>query len=280
MSDSSIHESFLVHRNLRYFKLSIVLMLAAIVAYVWHRPLGMPNGGTWLGYTLGGISAAIVFWLTWFGVRKRQYTLSGVRLKAWLSAHVYLGIALIVTTTLHSAFQLGWNIHSAAYILTLLTVASGLFGIFVYARYPRLMTSNRNGMTLDDMMTQIAEYDQEIRQVSGHLSEELSNALLRAAQETKIGGSVLRKLSGTDPNCATESALHLIENNYAESGVADPNIGKILALLMRKKTMLRRARRDVQIQAILRIWLFFHVPLALGLIGALTAHIVAVFFYW
>ena len=32
--------------------------------------------------------------------------------------------------------------------------------------------------------------------------------------------------------------------------------------------LLARARRDVQIRAILRVWLFFHVPLAVGLLAA------------
>jgi hypothetical protein len=280
MSDPAVHESFLVHRGLKYFKLALLIVVAAVVAYIWHRPLGAPNGGTWLGYTLGGLSAAIVLWLTWFGVRKRQYALGATRLKAWLSAHVYLGLALVVLTTLHTGFQVGWNIHTAAYAMVLLTVASGIFGIYVYARYPRLMTANRAGLTLNGMMTQIAELDQEIRESSKHLPQEVSEALLRAAQETCIGGGIFRKLSGRDPACPTGKAQRLMETKYAETGIDDPNIGKVIALLVRKSNLLRRARRDVQIQAILRIWLFFHVPLAVGLLGTLCAHVLAVFFYW
>lgn len=280
MTDPVIHESFLVHRSLRYFKLAVFLIVAAAAAYIWHRPLGAPNGGTWLGYTLGGTSASIVLFLIWFGVRKRQYSLSATRLKAWLSAHVYLGLSLVVLTTLHSGFQLGWNIHSAAYCLVMLTVISGLFGVYAYARYPRLLTMNRGGLTLDGMMTQIAELDQEIREVSGQLPEELNKALLTASQETCIGGGILRKLSGTDPSCPTGKAQRLIERNYADEGVNDPNIGKVIALLVRKSGLLKRARRDVQIQAILRVWLFFHVPLAIGLVGTISAHVFSVFFYW
>lgn len=280
MSDPAVHESFLVHKGLKFFKLSLLLVVVAALAYIFHRPLGAPNGGTWLGYTLGGTSAAIVLMLMWLGIRKRQYALGATRLKAWTSAHVYLGLALVVLTTLHSGFQVGWNVHTLAYALVMLTVASGIFGIYVYARYPRLMTANRAGMTLDSMMTQIAELDQEIREAGSHLPEEVNEALLKAARESRIGGGVMRKLSGTDPACPTQKAMRLMETRYAEAGVDDPNISKVIALLVRKANLLRRARRDVQIQAILRVWLFLHVPLALGLFGALCAHVLAVFFYW
>jgi hypothetical protein len=280
MSSPVIHESFLVHRGLKYFRIAALCVLIAIIAYIWHQPLGHPNGGTWLGYTLGGISASLVLWLTWFGVRKRQYALGPSRLKVWLSAHVYFGLALVVLATLHSGFQLGWNIHSAAYVLMLLTVFSGIFGIYIYARYPSLMAANRSGLTLRDMMAQIAETDQEIRESSTGVSQELSTALLAAAQETRIGGSLYRKLSGTDPKCPTTKARRLLETNYAESGVQNPNITKIIALIIRKSNLLRRARRDVQVQTLMRIWLFLHVPLAVGLLGALAAHVFSVFFYW
>jgi len=63
-------------------------------------------------------------------------------------------------------------------------------------------------------------------------------------------------------------------------GALDPNITKIIALIIRKSNLLRRARRDVQVQTLMRIWLFFHVPMAIGLLGALVAHVFSVFFYW
>jgi hypothetical protein len=177
-------------RGLKFFWLAVTLVFVAIILYIWHEPLGKPNGGSWLGYTLGIISAALVIWLTWFGVRKRQYDLNATKLKVWLSAHIYFGLALVITATLHSGFQIGWNIHSAAYILVLLTVVSGVFGVFVYARYPKLMTKNRAGLSLDEMMGQISELDQDILKEGQQLPEEINSALLKAARKTSIGGNI------------------------------------------------------------------------------------------
>ena len=280
MSKHNTHESFLVYRGLKFMWLAIVLVLACILLYVLHNPLGEPNGGSWLGYTLGCISAALVIWLAWFGVRKRQYALGTTRLKVWLSAHIYFGLALVVIATLHSGFQIGWNIHSAAYVLMLLTVLSGIFGVYIYARYPTLMTKNRAGLSLEEMMGQISELDQELLQEGRELPEEVNTALLKAARETKIGGNIFEKLSPKKIFCPTREARNLIETKFADMSLSDQRITKVIALLAKKTKLLRRARRDIQIKVILQIWLYFHIPLAVGLLGALFSHVVAVFFYW
>ena len=38
--------------------------------------------------------------------------------------------------TLHAAFQVGWNVHTLAYVLMLLVIASGIYGVVNYARLP------------------------------------------------------------------------------------------------------------------------------------------------
>src|SRR3546814_6920105 len=69
------------------------------------------NGGSWYGYTLGTIGAGLILWLTALGYRKRKMTNDYWSLKAWTSAHVYLGLSLMVVGTWHTGFQLGWNVH-------------------------------------------------------------------------------------------------------------------------------------------------------------------------
>ena len=280
MSKHNAHESFLIYRGLKFMWLAIALVLASILLYILHNPLGEPSGGSWLGYTLGCISAALVIWLAWLGVRKRQYALGTTRLKVWLSAHIYFGLALVVIATLHSGFQIGWNIHSAAYVLMLLTVLSGIFGVYIYARYPTLMTKNRAGLSLEEMMGQISELDQELLQEGRELPEEVNTALLKAARETKIGGNIFEKLSPKKIFCPTREARNLIETKFADMSLSDQRITKVIALLAKKTKLLRRARRDIQIKVILQIWLYFHIPLAVGLLGALFSHVLAVFFYW
>jgi hypothetical protein len=75
-----------------------------------------------------------------------------VVLKAWTSAHVYLGLSLVVVGTLHTGFQFGWNVHTLAYVLMMLVILSGVWGISVYASLPAKLAGNRRGMTKGQML--------------------------------------------------------------------------------------------------------------------------------
>ena len=99
------HESFLVFDRFRYLKIAAALAVAALVVYIAYVPYGTRYGGTWPGYILGTIGALLILWLTWFGYRKRTYSVLSGRLAARLSAHVYLGLALLVVATLHTGFR-------------------------------------------------------------------------------------------------------------------------------------------------------------------------------
>src|SRR5574340_325682 len=64
-------DTLLEYKNYRYFKISVLLMVAAILAYLFHRPAMGAYGGSWLGYLLGILSALIVVALVLYGVRRR-----------------------------------------------------------------------------------------------------------------------------------------------------------------------------------------------------------------
>lgn len=278
-----MHDSILTYKRYLYLRLAVLVVLVAIVLYavqdmIW-RPVGPPNGGTWLGYGLGTVGALLILWLMWFGVRKRRYA-KPKRLEDWLSAHIYLGLALIIIATLHTGFQFGWNVHTLAYVLMMLVILSGIFGLYAYMRYPAEMTSNRRGLTLREMMLQIAELDAEMRDVAMGLGDETNQVVLKASQETRIGGGFWRQLSGVDPSCPTRAALQRVEALAEQDTGGAQGMRRLLAMLTRKDELLQRARRDVQLKGLMDVWLYFHVPLTFGLIAALIAHIISVFFYW
>jgi len=275
-----MNESVVVYRGFRYLKVATLLCILAIVLYSFHSPVPTSNGGTWLGYGLGSIGAGIIVWLTWFGVRKRTYKEGHVRLEEWLSAHIYLGLALIVIATLHTGFQFGWNVHTLAYVLMMLVIGSGIFGIYAYLRYPKLMTENRRGQTLAAIMGQIADLDRDARDTAMRLGEEVNRAVLDSVQNTRIGGGVARQLSGREPSCATAAALKKLQAMAGTAAAEQGGIRRLIALLARKDELLRQARRDVQLLALMQIWLYVHVPITFALLAALTAHVVSVFFYW
>ncbi|MGH8596659.1 MAG: hypothetical protein ACREXT_08385, partial [Gammaproteobacteria bacterium] len=193
-----MHESFLRYQRFLFLKIALAISGLAILAYALHQPVEPPNGGSWLGYTLGSLGAGLIGWLAWFGVRKRRYHGTRERLVAWLSAHVYLGLSLVVVVTLHTGFQLGWNIHTLAYALTMLVIASGFYGIYAYAVYPDRLASNRAGLTREAMIREVAELDRECLVLADQVGKDAHRVVLQSIEETVLGGTALEQLFG-DP---------------------------------------------------------------------------------
>lgn len=296
----TMHETFLVHRGGHWAKWAALIIVASVLAYMLYEPVdGIHNGGTWLGYALGGLGAILIFWLMMLGIRKRSYFRGiGQRpkkrdlthaedattpqvLKGWVSAHVWLGIACLFVGTLHTGFQFGWNLHTLAYGLMVVVILSGLFGIWAYARFPALMTENRRGMTLKGMFQEIAEIDRQAGDIAVKLPDEYVAELKSAQENTRIGGGMLRQLSGHDPKCATAAALARLQEmaRSADARHADAAT-RLLVTMGRRGELVNRARRDIRFKALMDIWLYLHIPLSFGLLAALVAHIIAVFFYW
>jgi hypothetical protein len=274
------HQSLLEYANYRYFKVATLVIALAIGVYVWDKPPGGPNGGTWVGYGLGSVGALLILWLLWFGIRKRRYS-GTVPLLGWLSAHVYLGVTLIVIATLHAAFQVGLNVHTLAYLLMLFVIFSGFYGVYVYLQVPRQLTDNLGDETRSSLLLKISDLDKQARELALGLPDEINQAVMKAAQDTRIGGSWRRQLAGTDPRCATAAAVRKLEALGKTLRGEDASTNqRLYTLLLRKQEHLAAVRRDVAYKARLDLWLYFHVPASVALLAALIAHVVSVFFYW
>jgi hypothetical protein len=274
------HESFLVFDRFRYLKIAAALAVAALVVYIAYVPYGTRYGGTWPGYILGTIGALLILWLTWFGYRKRTYNVLSGRLAARLSAHVYLGLALLVVATLHTGFHFDWNIHTFAYVLMCVVIFSGIFGIYIYANFPRLMTENRGSVGMPEMVSGVVSLNDRLRREAQPLDDNVTRLVRAAVEETQLSGGVWRQLSGNYPHCTTAAAI--VGMDAAQATLLpenEPVWREVRILLERKATLLRQIRRDLRYKAYMDIWLYFHVPFTFALLAALLAHIVLVIFF-
>jgi len=275
------HVSFLKHRNYRWLWISLLLCVATGVGYVLIDQEPRPNGGTWYGYTLGTIGLGLIIWLSLLGIRKRRINPGGWSLKAWTSAHVYLGIALIVVGTLHTGFQIGWNVHTLAYVLMLIVIVTGIYGVVVYATLPSSLSSNRKEMTRAQMLEALTAIDRQLESAAQPLGRERSDLVLDALSQDTFHGGALARLTGRYPRCATRRALKQFgePGTTADRDVATPE-DRVRALLQKRADQLGQIRRHLKIRARLEIWLFIHIPATIALLAALFAHVISVFYYW
>lgn len=272
----SDHISFLRHRRWRWLKVATVLSLVVIVSYLLIDVEPRHNGGTWYGYTLGTIGAGLIVWLALLGIRKRRMTEGKWSLKAWTSAHVYLGLALVVIGTMHTGFQLGWNVHTLAWALMILVIVSGIYGIVVYAMLPEKISANRREMTKGEMLDALAAIDRQLDNASQPLGRAESDLVIAALEQDPFAFGIVTRLSGNYRKCRTTAALKA----FGEGAVHDEETDKVVKLLRKRRAQLDQIRRQMKLRALLDIWLYVHVPVTIALLAALTAHIISVFYYW
>ena len=283
-----MHESILDFRRYRYLWISLILCVAAIGLYVWHDPIQPKSGGTWLGYTLGGVAAALIVWLLFLGIRKRAYNSKLGSVRGWTSAHVYLGTSVLVLATLHTGFQFGWNLHTLAYALMVVVIASGIWGVVMYMRYPERITRNRDGQTRRMMDAELAELGEECLRRADEAGSEVHELVNRALDNDPMRRPGWRSLLAGRywTGKLGPKHAHTLEEILTERLAAETDstridaLNRLLDAAARRRRLSARLAKDLKLQAWMELGLYRHVPLSVALLAALIAHIVAVFFYW
>ena len=296
-----IHVGILQHEGTRYLWWSLGLVAVSIVIYSTQGGFQPANGGTWQGYVLGTAGALLILWLLMLGIRKRRYSSNVGTVAGWTSAHVYLGTALLIIATLHSAGQLGWNVHSLAYMLMCIVIFSGFYGVYTYINYPHLITANRSGSSRSGLFAELFELDKRGRELGARAPDDINVVVRSAIERTAVGGGIYAQLAGKDqsrfvrPSSAETSAAGKPVSNADQQPVigfiADrlPRTNKVaesellqelLEVFCRRQAILRRVSHDIRLRGRIRVWLLIHIPISVALLFALVIHIVTTFIYW
>jgi hypothetical protein len=294
-----MHRNLLAYARGRYFWIAVVLLLGSILVYASQPARLPPNGGSWQGYTLGGLATALVLWLSWLGIRKRSYRSTLGTVQGWTSAHVWLGLAVLPISLFHAAFQVGWNVHTLAFALLLIVVLSGIYGLFAYLALPQRLAATYGGRDREAWLTELNQVDARLRELAHEADPRTRSVVESAIDRTTLGGGALAQLFGRDRSVLldpgeTQGVARTLENrgqarlvDYLAARVPQAErrgeaalLQELLGLASRRRRILDTLRQGVRLQARIQAWLYLHVPLTVGLLAALSVHILVVFFYW
>ena len=287
-------ETFLTHRSGRWAKWAVALIIASAIGY-WAEDLRVPpNGGSVFGYASGTIAAVLMLVLTYLGRRKRHYGSKLGTVKGWTSAHVYLGVALIGLTLLHSGFQVGWNWHTLAFALMLIVCFSGIYGVWAYQHYPALIDRNNLSQTRGALIDQLLALDQEIAASLTRHEPHIASMVQGSLERTALAERWLDILRGEDrsevllpgkglvPNKDMTALIDYLIEQIEQGAQGDTalNLQSLITSLSERATLLSRIKEDLRLVTLTRIWLIVHIPLAFAAVVAVIIHVIAVFLYW
>ena len=212
----------------------------------------------------------------WLARRKRAYASGCAPLVGWVSAHVWLGLSLLIIVPLHCGFQFGFNVHSIAYYLLVTTVLTGIWGAFNYIQYPSQIISHRGGQSVANILESLRETTKSLQDLEHGKSDSFIDMVNLIDIPFKTG---LFSILFDNPRADLEgkkitgfiSGLPDKEHDFAI---------KAVSLVRNKEKLMLSLKQEVTVSFLLKIWVYFHVPLSIGLVFSLVIHIYSVFYFW
>jgi hypothetical protein len=268
-------ENFISYKGFRWFWFNLFFIIVLVIFYLLDDPLAGRQGDTPLGYAFGVIAALGIVILVFLGRRKRAYARSRTPLIGWVSAHVWLGLALLIIVPLHCGFQFGFNVHSIAYYMMVATILTGVWGAYNYIQYPSQFISHRGGQSIADILEGLRDGSKSLRDLERGKSDDFINMVnlidipfkpgflrvLCTAPEFNIEGEKIARFIAGLPKDEHDAAI------------------KAVGLVRNKGKLMLTLKQEVGVGFLMKIWLYFHVPLSVGLVFTLIAHIYAVFYF-
>jgi hypothetical protein len=123
------------YRELVLALLAVVGITVAYAGYVGS--VGVPAAGAFLGHALGIVGLAMMLMTeTLYSLRKRAMRRPRGTMRSWLQFHIFTGIVGPYLVVLHSAWSFN-GLAGALTVLTVVVVASGFIGRYIYTAVPR-----------------------------------------------------------------------------------------------------------------------------------------------
>lgn len=268
-------ESFFSYQKYRWLFVNLFVLFVLILIYLFHSPVSDPNGGTVYGYSLGVLATSAILYLMWYGIRRRSYYSRHTTLKGWLSAHVWIGISLLVIVPLHSGFRIGMNVHGLSYMIMAAVILSGIWGAVNYKILAPQIGSNRGSGSLKALIEQLHIYSQNISELCKQKSDQLLE--LRNQIEVSLPKSVFFIIFRALPK---EISDKQIAESISKISTDEKEIGlNLIQLCEKKRSLAVLIQKDIRIASKLKLWLLLHLPLSFALLVVVFIHIFTVLKY-
>ena len=146
-------------QHLFWIVLAVVLTGGAIVWYVSASlaEARWPGGSSKVGFACGVAGGLIILFEFLLWPRKKVRTWRIGRVKTWMAAHIWLGLACFPLLVLHSGFYLGGTLSTVLMVLLTLVIASGIWGLALQQIIPKVMLAEIPSETIYSQIGHLME---------------------------------------------------------------------------------------------------------------------------
>ena len=254
---------------------SLLVCLGLSGVYLAYAVLVEPSGGQPFGHWLGIIGTLMMMSTeVLYSLRKRTNWLRWAGpVRYWLSAHIFTGIVGPFMVLMHSAFQF-WGLAGITLGLTVLVVASGFFGRYLYTAIPRSLAGVESSPT--DLVALIQASQASLAGLIGQ-QPGLAQALVTAGGGQQVRGDwALVFLRGWDDWCYRATLRRQIRGLEKTE---QRRLGDVERLMLQLRTRERQLDMMQAARRMLSVWHTAHVPMGLALFSSVIVHVGAALYF-
>jgi hypothetical protein len=281
----------------RWFAVTFVVGAAALGLYLWlySRSAGGLTGGTSVGLWYGVIGSSLMIYAGLLSGLRRipSWWWIGAR-KTWLRGHIWLGTLSLLFILCHSGFHWGGPLEFALWIVFILTLVTGVFGLALQQFMPRLLTTR---LEREAPYEQIPHIYEVLRRRADELSGKIMGTQIEGTQtnifSSQVGiGAKLQfqkfYAKHVRPFLLDGDMRSALLGNAIEAEQAFTRLRALPGLLDVEDELLQLQslcdeRRDLpeqeRLHHWLHIWLLVHIPLSIVLLVLGVAHVIAALYY-
>jgi hypothetical protein len=164
------------HKPWLYFTIAAIVV-SAVVFVPYARSTTQPGGGTPVGLTFGVLALGLMVFAALLSVRKRFPVIRIGKSRLWLKAHLWLGFLALPMVLFHAAFHARGLLAAILMTLTVIVVASGVYGAYLQHTLPSKMFRQVPYETIYDQIPVIrAQLVTEAQQQAFNVAEMLAPA--------------------------------------------------------------------------------------------------------
>jgi hypothetical protein len=255
-----------------------VLGLASLVVFLFFAVGGDYEADSVAGMGFGIAAAVALLVVMLYSIRR---SLPAVRVlgrtKIYLDVHIHGGLLFMLLVLIHTGFRVpAGPLLMVLWLLSLWVVVSGLAGLAVQRSVPKMLDA---ASTFEVNLKRIPELVVELRSRAEKLAMQAgpgaqSYYARELAPDMETPRAALSSLLGVNriQNYRSQEFEILKRTLPAESG---PMLDEMFELHGTKLQM----DLHYTMQRVLRVWLYFHLPAAIVLIGLVVLHVFFVVYF-
>jgi hypothetical protein len=257
--------------------LSLLVVLFLAGAYIVYEVLVTPGGGNPFGHALGILGASLMLMTeTLYSARKRWGIIRFGQVRQWLSFHIFTGIVGPTLVLMHTGLAFR-GLAGLAMAMTIVVVASGFLGRYIYTAVPRTMAGKEvDRRTLEEQT--IRQREALLKWSAGKSAHVQRLVQQEVALATREGESspltvITRSLQEYGQRRDLRATMRALEREEKT------RMSELEALINRQRRLKRQIDSLQTVRKMMAWWHMLHVPLGLTLFASVAIHIVAAIYY-